>query len=169
MEKQAKISPDRQHVIPPYAIRFYGLLICFIASGIGTLLGVELHARRVAEPWLICIVSGIGMIVYSKSYVLYKTGFTERILWIPYRHNSWEFVGEVLVFEKSTTGVRSFGECVFVITSSGCKPFDPEKETIDAYIKRYKDFVTTIVVSKRKKADYIAAFEETIGSVSVFD
>lgn len=159
------MSNRQRYIIPPNPLRFGALLVCFVGSAIGTALGMRTSSSVVADPWFICIVTAIELIIFSKNYVLDKNGFTERILLFPHNRVCWERVAEVLVFEKSNDDERTKGECIFVITMRACDRFDPEQETIGAYVKRYKSFVTKIVVSKRKKDSYITMFEETFGAV----
>ena len=159
----------QRYIIPPDPLRFGALLVCFFGTLPGAILGARSSSVVIADPWFICLVAGIEAIIFSKNYIFDDNGFTERILLFPRHRFSWKNVGEVLVFEKSNDDPRTKGECIIVITSSGCERFSPERETIGAYIKRYTGFVTKIVVSKKKKERYIAMLEDTFGTVVVFE
>ena len=158
-----------RYTIPPHPLFFGSLLFCSFLSGFGAMLGMRSTVSLVADPWFICLVSAIGAVIFSRNYVLDETGFTERILFFPRYKFRWESVGEVLVCEKSNDDERTRGMCIFVVTMRACDKFDPKRETIGDYVKRYRSFVTKIVVSKRKKQRYITMFEKTFGAVIVFD
>ena len=70
----------QKYIIPPYPIKFYGLLIGAIISAIMAINGVKFANSLIADPWFTSLVAAIGCIKFSKNYVLDQDGIKERIL-----------------------------------------------------------------------------------------
>lgn len=52
-----------------------------------------------------------------------------------------------------------------IIVCDGCKPYDPERDTVKAYMKRYKEILTIIPIPRKQKESCKAAVEEFYGPI----
>ena len=156
------------YTIPPDPVKFGGSIVCVIIAGIMTLAGVELD-YPVADPWFLLLV-GIGCtVITSKSYILDSQRLTERWMYVPVHRVRWEFVKQVLLFDRSNDDKKTHGEAIFIVTYLGCDDFDPKADTVTTYLDRYRKMVTLIPIPRKKKHIYKALFEQTFGPVEEFE
>jgi hypothetical protein len=162
------LKQKQAYTIPSDPVKFGGSIIFVIITGIMTLAGVELD-YPVADPWFLFIV-GIGCaVITSKSYVLDPQRLTERWMYIPVHRVRWEFVKQVLLFDRSNDDKKTQGEAIFVVTYFGCDDFDPKADTVSTYLSRYRKLVTLIPIPKKKKHIYKVLFAQTFGAVEEFE
>ena len=157
-----------RYVIPPDPLKFGTLVVVTIGSGILMFAGVEFD-YPIVDPWCLFIV-GIGcLIATSRYYVIDANCITEKLLFISVHRVYWEFVKQILLFDKSNDDKRTKEEAVFILTRHGCDIFNSATDSISTYLSQYGNLVTKIAVPSKKKQKYKEWFERAYGSVLEFE
>lgn len=162
------MTSQKRYIIPPDPLKVFILALCVFGSGTTMLIGVD-HDFPVVDPWLLFVMSIVCLVLVSKSYVLDAEGITARIMFLPFHRIRWEFVNQILLFDKTNDDPRTRGETIFIVTVKGCNEFNPDHDTPHTYLQRYRGIISKITIPRKRKHIVKTYFENLYGVVVEYE